>query len=264
MDKSKCADCGAAILPHVGKGRPRVRCNECSDMRNKTKHAEWSKEYRKIYDGYEQTCKQCGTVFKNQSYRAHCSEACNTAYLEGRKRKATCKKCGVEFRPKNPRHWQYCSRVCSYADIKTWYNANNGDGVQRYSEVKFKKCVVCGEDFTTDVRGQISCVLCAGRLAEHNVSRAKRPSKIHITRAKKCGVPHERFDPLLVFERAEWVCQICGISTPVSKRGTYDDDAPELDHIVPISRGGAHSLENSQCACRQCNRRKSNIVTPTP
>jgi 5-methylcytosine-specific restriction endonuclease McrA len=32
----------------------------------------------------------------------------------------------------------------------------------------------------------------------------------------------------------------------------------ELDHVVPVSRGGSHSEGNLQPLCRPCNRRKSN------
>jgi 5-methylcytosine-specific restriction endonuclease McrA len=31
----------------------------------------------------------------------------------------------------------------------------------------------------------------------------------------------------------------------------------EIDHITPLSRGGAHSLANIVAACRTCNARKN-------
>ncbi|CAN7187248.1 HNH endonuclease [Acidovorax sp. LjRoot117] len=67
----------------------------------------------------------------------------------------------------------------------------------------------------------------------------------------------EAVNPIKVFDRDKWRCQLCNRKTPKAKRGSYDDDAPELDHIVPLSKGGAHSYLNTQCACRACNSKKS-------
>src|SRR5690606_14803487 len=72
------------------------------------------------------------------------------------------------------------------------------------------------------------------------------------------GVPYEPVNVLLVFERDGWRCQICGKDTPQSRRGTNYSNAPELDHRIPISKGGPHTYDNVQCACRECNGRKSN------
>lgn len=55
-----------------------------------------------------------------------------------------------------------------------------------------------------------------------------------------------------------WVCQICGRKTPQQLRGHNKPSSPELDHIIPISKGGAHTPSNLQCACRRCNGIKSN------
>ena len=30
----------------------------------------------------------------------------------------------------------------------------------------------------------------------------------------------------------------------------------EIDHVVPLARGGSNRLENLQLLCRDCNRRK--------
>lgn len=49
-----------------------------------------------------------------------------------------------------------------------------------------------------------------------------------------------------VFARDEQRCQYCG------------KGAENLDHVVPRSKGGAHTWENVVAACRRCNVRKGN------
>lgn len=34
----------------------------------------------------------------------------------------------------------------------------------------------------------------------------------------------------------------------------------EIDHIIPLSKGGHHSIENLQLLCRKCNRSKGNKI----
>ncbi|HHW13485.1 MAG TPA: HNH endonuclease [Firmicutes bacterium] len=77
-----------------------------------------------------------------------------------------------------------------------------------------------------------------------------------IRRARIKGLAHEVFDPIEVFQRDHWTCQICGAKTPRRLRGTTDDRAPELDHIVPLALGGQHTRANTQCLCRRCNQAK--------
>lgn len=42
-------------------------------------------------------------------------------------------------------------------------------------------------------------------------------------------------------------CVICGL-----------DENPTIDHIIPLSRGGQHSIGNLQLLCMSCNSRKHN------
>lgn len=49
-----------------------------------------------------------------------------------------------------------------------------------------------------------------------------------------------------VFERDEFTCQYCG------KVG----GKLEVDHKIPISRGGTNDFENLTTSCRKCNRQK--------
>lgn len=47
-------------------------------------------------------------------------------------------------------------------------------------------------------------------------------------------------------------CQLCG------KKLLLQDMT--LDHIVPLSRGGADTVENLQCTCYACNQLKGNVT----
>ena len=75
--------------------------------------------------------------------------------------------------------------------------------------------------------------------------RIRVPSVIRLRRYVR--VPFERRVPLnrrAVFSRDSHRCQYCG------------GNAENLDHIVPRSRGGAHTWENVVAACRRCNTTK--------
>jgi 5-methylcytosine-specific restriction endonuclease McrA len=66
------------------------------------------------------------------------------------------------------------------------------------------------------------------------------------------GVPrHEvRFSRKNVFARDGHRCQYCGQSRPSRELN--------VDHVVPLSRGGPSTWENVVCCCVPCNRRKGN------
>jgi len=53
-----------------------------------------------------------------------------------------------------------------------------------------------------------------------------------------------------VFKRDGFSCVYCGAMPP--------DEVLEVDHIIPVSKGGDNKLENLVCSCFTCNRGKSN------
>jgi 5-methylcytosine-specific restriction endonuclease McrA len=54
-----------------------------------------------------------------------------------------------------------------------------------------------------------------------------------------------------VLMRDNYTCQICG--------ATVDDGVKlEIDHIIPVSKGGTNDENNLQVLCQQCNREKHN------
>lgn len=76
----------------------------------------------------------------------------------------------------------------------------------------------------------------------------------HYERAARYGVRFDVVDPLRIFERDGWRCQLCGIR--VQRSGWPNPKRATLDHIIPFARGGAHTEDNLQCACWLCNSRK--------
>lgn len=82
---------------------------------------------------------------------------------------------------------------------------------------------------------------------QDNPEVARRASAVRRARKKNAEVV-EHVEPLVVLERDDGVCGICG----------HDVDPMNyhVDHIVPLSVGGEHSYANTQTAHPNCNRRK--------
>lgn len=64
-------------------------------------------------------------------------------------------------------------------------------------------------------------------------------------RARKAGATIKPVDEATIYMRDNYECQYCGSRENL-----------ELDHIVPLSKGGAHSEDNLVVACRHCNSSK--------
>jgi 5-methylcytosine-specific restriction endonuclease McrA len=52
-----------------------------------------------------------------------------------------------------------------------------------------------------------------------------------------------------IFLRDEYCCQYCG--------SQVTDQSATLDHVLPVSKGGKTTWENSATACKPCNYRKA-------
>jgi 5-methylcytosine-specific restriction endonuclease McrA len=70
----------------------------------------------------------------------------------------------------------------------------------------------------------------------------------HADRARRAGVDYERVTRTEIWERSQGRCGICGEGILYAEM--------TVDHIVPISKGGQHRLDNLQAAHRGCNSRK--------
>lgn len=188
-------------------------------------------------------CINCGV----SSYR----RISGTNKAKGVDNKYCCMACRVDYSAKKAEQ-----RRAVIAHVREEVNGIRRLGKASYKPTKRRcACKTCGAYYIATIGGGLYKQFCDDCLTEkkkrsHRIEKAKR-------RAKCKGVDAESVNPISVFERDGWRCKLCGRKTPKSKRGTYSNDAPELDHIIPISKGGPHTYANTQCTCRKCNAAKS-------
>ena len=199
-----------------------------------------------------------------------CGKSVERVSVAGRDAGLCCsRECGFE------RHRQRCRASRSVTTEKAIYArwSRRANAPPKVAKVQLKRCRECG---TVVGKGQQRCEPCririrqqrraseASRVARRS-SPARRRDKAYrkaLERGRVAGA--ERFDPYEVFERDGWRCHLCRRSTPKRLRGSYAPNAPELDHIVPLSKGGAHTRANTACACRACNGAKADRVVGQP
>ena len=248
----KCEGCS---IPLTGTGK-----RFCSRQCQQSVDRPGAHMPRKIKD---RPCQQCGKVFRPRETKypgKYCSNECT--YAARRKPEiitcdrplepTACAECGSLYERASKKQIT-CSRDCGMRrSIRMRSMQMNPE---RYEA---KPCLECGKVFTP-VYGERAWGRCSPECKEkararaakkqHRIGKAKR-------RAIERGAEADSIDPIKVFERDGWRCQLCGRKTPKALRGKHQPSSPELDHIVPLSRGGPHTYANTQCACRECNGNK--------
>jgi hypothetical protein len=283
LNYAPACGCGNPLKVFASTGRAAQACSKaCSKRKNngQSRRVCWLRK-----------CWGCGARISAKS------AFCTPCYLARKAELKTgrCKGCGKTFAAKSKRHSTYCSRACAFKNINTWRVGvkASGDHVPKFSKLALcerceapirpkrkwchackpialknreaeriaaRVCKLCG---CNNPRKKVHyCAECARRVKREASRRAK--DKVRATRghrwrsvARFYGVEYERIERPVVFARDGWRCQICLKSTPKQKMGTNAQDAPTLDHRIPISKGGAHTYANAQCACRKCNSWKS-------
>lgn len=236
-------------------------------------------------NSFTYVCLNCGKEYTT-GYRdrdTYCSRECADTHRE----KRNCLYCGVEFMASVQQDQRYCSEVCSRrgnkgtiaplgnklqcpqcgntfirdhslqafcsAECRYQYTLDQmaNDRIENHQEVEYI-CKECGSVFVPEF-GNKHRAFCSDACRNRHGSRiGKVIRKARIRGAERI----ERFDPIEILCGDKWHCQLCGISTPKRLRGSIDDRAPELDHIVPLAMGGSHTRANTQCLCRKCNQKK--------
>lgn len=268
---------------------------ECHSIQSITgvERVESSRMPSKSRRNFSHTCERCGAEWISTGRFAKCCKGCSTklAAAAARKRHQSafakrtglvapsilglgrggkslvicrihqlkCAVCQRRFVARR-KDMRYCSKRCaSKAGYERHYARKAGD-----LHIVAFNCKDCGGSIER-LRGlhgeqgpKKYCAPCK-RKRERDQSNLGG-CRSHRHRARKYGCRIEVVRRISVFERDSWLCKNCGCSTPRTLMGTLHDNAPELDHVIPLSRGGAHSMSNVQCLCRVCNCLKGSMT----
>jgi hypothetical protein len=266
MKANTCKGCGITFLYH----RKKAYCSPtCTKAGQRYTHRS------------PVNCRVCSKPFVPHSDAVKCcSRKCSRL---APRRYAICNGCGVEFgisqgKQKKIKH---CSIECRRKTARD----NPVPKAPKYSKIESAACALCGKTHTRRATSSRFCSGCLNRWDYHllrvmakggnetqctgcGVPFSRYPGTKTLACSKQCSMKAdradkarrraacrdgERLDPLEVFMRDGWHCSYCKCSTPSSSRGTLKANAPELDHIVPLARGGKHTRANTQLLCRKCN-----------
>jgi hypothetical protein len=178
--------------------------------------------------------------------RKHCSDYCKDKAANRNLRRAgirqfVCECCSMGFDAAIAA--AYCSPKCRASAM--WQAQKEQARADHNNTVKPVACRGCNALFSP-LYGYwikaVHCSECAEALPDSAWSIRRR------NRIKAATV--EVVERLVVFARDKWRCAICGVKTI---KEPYQPRSAELDHIIPLSKGGEHSYLNTQCACRKCN-----------
>lgn len=275
------------------------RCKDLQEMRRRRE--ENALRYSLLPFSRMRTCLFCGMMFHTKpATKQCCSRSCagklkSLSTGEGVKVTAyTCRHCGKTYQPKAAAFKTYCSRACAFADKAAKPKAPKAPKV-----IPMRQCVVCGSEMQSHNRNYCSEDCRKARNASRSRQREARLRSLSEHKCKNCGctfvpvypsknrtfcsqdclhtygrrvakaqrrareraLPYESVDPMAVFERDGWQCHICGGHVPSDLRGLPVDLAPELDHIIPLAKGGHHVWDNLGLAHRKCNQDKSDRIS---
>jgi 5-methylcytosine-specific restriction endonuclease McrA len=208
--------------------------------------SEFSKR-KDTRDGLQSWCKVCKNEVQKRWQREHAQE------LNERQRKLNkakrgirhCRICGEECKGRSS---VYCSDECiEENNRRRCYVCDKAKKVLRQ-----RKCRGCGKIFIPEYgnKKHIFCSNKCGRKYGQRIGKAVRRTRMN-------GAPTENIHPNEILKRDGYRCYVCGCKTPKRLRNTYEDNAPEVDHIIPVSKGGGWTWDNLACICRKCNINKT-------
>jgi 5-methylcytosine-specific restriction endonuclease McrA len=264
-----CKECVICKGVFVARTKTHICCSPVCAKINKG--AKWqakigkatctvcNKEYQpksSVDPKYGRLNKYCSTQCRSRSNDWNWKKGQSLRLIPSRKGKnqspvhfSTCRVCDKLFTSK--RKTILCSDVCRKQDAcirSREVSAAKNDNTP-------KNCKECATTFIAEYGNKLRTFCskeCSNRYGKR-VSKATRRARIK-------GNEYESVNPYKVFSRDKWMCVLCGVKTPRKLRGTIVDNAPELDHIIPIAQGGGHTYNNVQCACRKCNNIKADKI----
>jgi DNA-directed RNA polymerase subunit RPC12/RpoP len=240
-----CVDCHERFRRISLKGRPPTRCPECNAEHRRTLHV--GKPYRLRENRVR------GKAARARSERFDTEgrwSSCNTCGASIPCRRfgpllSLCDACVKEVRRKQARKFSIRADIgpatCIDCDAAV---SRRGSG--RPS----RRCTPCRKLHRTN----IDLAWVANNRERCRIARRRA---LKLRRARKKGAVCERFDSGEIFERDKWICGICKKQIDKKLRWPHMMSA-SIDHVVPLSEGGAHGRANCRASHWKCNSLRSN------
>lgn len=240
----QCISCGAAFFGHARKLTCCVACT-----RGVQRAASLAKEMARTTVKHQ--CRVCRTEYESTAKTSSlCSNACKLRAFKERNgvyaERAT-RALERETRRREREVAAVANRAAKHAK-EAAEKAASAFWAAEIAELRsWRECRNCGARYRKKL-GRTCSDECS-RLLQSAARHAERIARRAILKAARV----ESVNPFKVFTRDNWRCYLCGCDTPKDLRGTYEPNAPEVEHVVPIARGGKDAYDNVRCSCRQCN-----------
>lgn len=252
-DDRTCSVCGVGI---ANRGPRAIRCGECQ--------AEAAREKRRKNTRIERICLRCGKPFVAKRVDAMCcSGNCTVSRLNAKhnavrrvvRQPRPCPSCETEFTPRRSDQIacsQRCYQRATRIHVPIWHD---------------KTCKECGNPFRSKRSDALYCSHQCGRRTWYLANREAVLISVSEWRAAnvdRCRMYATQYKA----RRRGWEGDGPGISLAdwtrtlnrFDRRCAYCGDRPSdlhMEHVVPLSRGGQHSIGNVLPACPPCNLSKN-------
>lgn len=244
---TRCSWCSALYVPQ--RINQRACSDECRSQLRCARKVELRRQHGRLPRVHEPAnCEWCGAEFTpTRATQRTCSKPCrvnlNNSEQNAKKHvtriQMPCEACGRVFeRPRSDS--SYCSEHCRYVLIA------RRTRVVRIAARAPKYCVICQTDITAYRADAETCSsYCGGQYGKvQNRERyaARQQQRNAVKRAATVGYGVPELEWRRIRLRSRGRCFYCGGKKPLT-----------MEHVVPINRGGAHSIGNIVAACKSCN-----------
>ena len=209
-------------------------------------------------------CPVCGKEFKSHiehgnRRKKYCSTECRKAAIgTGTATKLkwkTCECCGSMFVAKQC-NVKYCNQCKANGSVHAHLYKKSEKHINKRTH---GICEQCGTQFVNkfgEKKKKYCSVECMKASPTYKETRARHARTRRARKRGACCVPYSKKD---IYKKCGWFCGICG--KPINPLLKHPhQESLSIDHIVPLARGGADSIENVQFAHLICNSVKRDTV----